>query len=601
MSSEVSRDVHIAWATALMSALAASGVTEVVVSPGSRSTPLVVGALATAGLAVRVVVDERAAGFFALGQARVTGRPTVLVCTSGTAVAHYLPAVIEASHARLPMVILSADRPFELHHASASQTIDQLDVLGRAVRHRAVLGVPEARPDALAALGRIGAQAVLASLHPDPGPVHLDVPFRKPLEPSVGSAPVGVRGALGERGAPRLFVPPLGVPDAAVDRLVAAVLGARRGLFVAGPRPWRESDRMADIARRFTERAGMPLLVEATSQLRFGRGDGGSASVVSGRFDAILPRVHDAVGAEPDLLIELGTPPTSAAYARLAASGAGRPRWVLHTHSLADPHATATDLVWGDPAEILERVTERLPEADSSRRSWRAAWSRAEAAVAREIERALPPERWVEPAIGRALIASLPEGTALLVGNSSPVRDIDAYGRVGGARLVVLHQRGAAGIDGLVAGTAGAATVFPGPVVAWIGDVSALHDLGGFACLGAAQRASGRPLVVVVVNNHGGRLFERLPVAGAVDSATFETFFLTPPAIDLASVAAAFGLSYERATSLSTFERALRAGLARGDLPTLVEAVVDPVESRSHRELLRASIDAALLDLGAPP
>ncbi|MEO7110550.1 MAG: 2-succinyl-5-enolpyruvyl-6-hydroxy-3-cyclohexene-1-carboxylic-acid synthase, partial [Polyangiaceae bacterium] len=228
-------NLHIAWAELLMSSLVASGIRNVVVSPGSRSTPLVLAAAKEMQLNSRVIVDERSAAFFALGQARASGSPTALICTSGTAAAHYFPAVIEASQAFVPLLVISADRPWEDRDTGASQTIDQVKMFGDYVRHFADLGPPDA--SAFRAVGRIAAQCVHSATSPTPGPVHLNVQFRKPLEPVSVATPESWRPALDEalrKGTPKIFSAPTGVDPNALGLVLEAV-AHDRGLIVCGP------------------------------------------------------------------------------------------------------------------------------------------------------------------------------------------------------------------------------------------------------------------------------------------------------------------------------------------------------------------------------
>ncbi|MEZ4404100.1 MAG: 2-succinyl-5-enolpyruvyl-6-hydroxy-3-cyclohexene-1-carboxylic-acid synthase, partial [Kofleriaceae bacterium] len=266
--------VQTAWAALVIGTLVDAGVTDLVLSPGSRSTPLALAAAATAGVRLQVVIDERTAGFFALGAARATGRPVALVCTSGSAAGHYLPAVIEAAHAGVPLVILTADRPPELHGAGASQTIDQQRLYGGFVRRFDDLGVADAAPGVLAAARRKLAQAVVAARGPHPGPVHVNLPLRKPLEPAPPATPdehaaVAAVAALRARPLPVTAPPDVRVPDSAIAAAAAACRAHPRGVIVVTAAGLaRRAHRDAVVA--LAARTGYPILAEAGSQLRFG-------------------------------------------------------------------------------------------------------------------------------------------------------------------------------------------------------------------------------------------------------------------------------------------------------------------------------------------
>lgn len=578
-------DIHSAWASLFARGLASAGVRDVVLSPGSRSTPLALAFAREEGLRVTPVVDERSAAFFALGQARLTGRPSALLCTSGTAGAHYLPAIVEASLAHVPLVAITADRPWELADAGAPQTIDQTKLFGPHVRWFAELGLPDA--GAFPAVLRIAARAVAAASHAVPGPVHVNARFRKPLEPVRAELREPWRGEVDAwmaRGAPRVVLPETRASSDAVERLVTRIRSSERAVLVLGPvASTRLSD--PDVAARLRRAvaglatsAGLGVFAEAASQARFGPETG--ALVVPG-FDALISAGALRGALRPDLLIEIFSPPTSGSYARLA--GADVARVLLAEHGLPDPHGTAEEVFIGDPIELLERVAEAFVGASRNRRwvddlSERAALEAAGAARATETGLS-------EPAIARQVVAALPDGAVLAIGNSLPIRDLDAFGGVSARAITVLHQRGASGIDGLVAGAAGARSVGAedAPVVLVLGDVSAQHDLGSFALLAGARA----PLVVVVVHNGGGRIFEELPIARDPSLAReLEALFVTPPPASaqglLAAVSRGFGVAHVEARDRATFGAALGQAL-RAPRATVVEAIVPESDGRARR------------------
>jgi 2-succinyl-5-enolpyruvyl-6-hydroxy-3-cyclohexene-1-carboxylate synthase len=562
-------NLHLAWARIFVRAAAFAGVSDAVLSPGSRSTPLALALAAEPGLRLHVIVDERSAAFFALGQARVTGRPSLLVCTSGTAGAHYLPAIIEAALSFVPMLVVTADRPWELYDAAAPQTIDQLKLFGDFVRHHAELGLPDAAPSAMRAVPRIAAQAVARSLHPTPGPVHLNARFRKPLEPVVVAGPEPwepLAATLLTRGAPAVIAPSPSLDAAAVASLVDRVDHAERGLIVCGPAALDRGagrDAILDLARR----TGFPLLAEGTSQVRFG---GDRAGVVDcGPFDAVLRAPGFRAGHSPDLILQIGAPPTSTAYAELAA-GAGAARVVIAEHGWNDPQSDASAIVLADPVALARAVAAKIaPRAAGS--PWSLAFARAGAMAQAIADRASAAPALGEGAVACATVGSCPEGALLVVGNSTPVRDLDAFCRPSSRALRVVHQRGASGIDGLVSGAAGAGSVASGPVALLLGDISMVHDLGALGLLARAEH----PLVVVVVQNGGGRIFDQLPVARSADPAVFERCFATPQAVHFEQAAAAFDVPYARAATRAALDEALAAAWGRRGA-TLIEAIVAP-------------------------
>jgi 2-succinyl-5-enolpyruvyl-6-hydroxy-3-cyclohexene-1-carboxylate synthase len=582
----VTGDLHSAWARLLVGALVDAGVSDFVVSPGSRSTPLAL-AVASSGARAKVVVDERAAAFFALGQARVVGRPSALVCTSGTAGAHYLPAVIEASEQGVPLVIVTADRPWELVGCGASQTIDQAKLFGDFVRWFVDVGAPDPSPSAIHGVARVAAQAVARSLGPSAGPVHVNARFRKPLEP-VDDAP-GEWGPIAAAarahvtratGSPR-------APDLEHVRAVMARLArAERGVVVAGPaRLGSRAER--DAALALAAALGFPLVAESTSQLRFGDANGATRA---GPLDLTL-RAIEALG--PDVVLQLGAAPVTAAYAAVAERAAARV--VVSPHGWADPWSAAGDHLACDVGAFAAAALAALSERRGASTAWLDRVARLDA-VARGLVRAhLEAAPFADGHVARGLRDACPAGALLVVGNSSPVRDLDLWCGEGGAPLDVVHQRGAAGIDGLVAGAAGAHDAARRPTALLLGDVSLAHDLGGLAL---APR-DGAPLVIVVVDNGGGRIFEALPVVDRVDAATFDRFFVTAPTIDASTAAAAFALPCARAETPRQLARALDDAFARAGT-TVVHAVVPRGGAARELRELRAAFAASVIQGDQP-
>ena len=560
--------VQTLWARTIVRALADAGVAAVVLSPGSRSTPIA-AALVGSSLPVHVVVDERAAGFFALGLARASGAPAALVCTSGTAPAHYYPAVIEAAMAEVPLVVISADRPPEMHGGGAAQTIDQTRLYGAHARSFVDLGPPAGDELALRAARRRVIQAVLAARAPRPGPVQVDVPLRKPLEPAEPGTDAQRElasrlGALSTRVAPP--APPR-ADDGAVAALAAALAAARRPFVVAGPRgldPARDAAVAAAVSR-LARRRGAAVLAETTSQLR---GALDPEVTCLDRFDLVL-----AAGAcpPPDLVVQLGAEPVAAAWPGFLAAHPGVPRWVVAEHPWPDPHSSAAGGVLGDVADALARATAAAPALAD------AAWLAEVAAAERRAAAIAEPLVDGEPAMIRAALAGA--GDALVVlGNSLPVRVAD---HVWTGRARIASQRGASGIDGLIAGAAGAAAA-GGHVVLVLGDVSFAHDVGSLALLRRAD------VTVVVIDNRGGRIFEALPVAGAVTPADFARLWLTAPDLDVVAIARGFGLSAE--TIRSADELAAQVAARR---TTILHVPVAPSSARTFRETVIAQLREA--------
>jgi 2-succinyl-5-enolpyruvyl-6-hydroxy-3-cyclohexene-1-carboxylate synthase len=591
-------DLHSAWARLFAASLAQCGVAQAVISPGSRSTPL---ALALAAeLPTTVLHDERVAAFFALGQARASGRPSVVLATSGTAPGHWLPAAMEACESGLPLLLVSADRPWEVQQAQASQTVDQLRLFGHHARAFFELGLPDAHPVALRAVPRIAAQAVLATLYPQAGAVHVNAHFRKPLEPQTSDGHEPWRAtidAVVAAGAPRLWPPLVGPDPRAVGELVARVRAAARGVLVAGPLAAPPAAALRESVQRFLAASGYVLLAEATSQLRFGL-DERAAPV--GAFDALLrsPRLRRHL--RPDLALELGAPAVSASWQAWLDGGDAPTRVVLPGMRPADPAGGARAVLLGPLAELLDAATAQLsvlPRADAEAAvAYRQHWQQAESAAwAARAQAEAADGRLHEDQIAPLLRAALPADAWLAVGNSSPVRDLDHDLPPDSRALGLLHQRGAAGIDGLVAGAAGARSVVAPPLALLLGDVSLLHDAGGLA---AAAAVAG-PLAIVVVNNDGGRIFERLPLGRDEGmAAARERLFVTPHGRSFDGLAATWDLPYARVDTPAALGRALAQALQAGE-PMLIEACPAAAGSARRAALLAAMAAAAEQAVGA--
>lgn len=531
-------------AAVLARSLVAGGVRHVVASPGSRSTPLVLAFAERTDARVHMVLDERVAGFVALGLARVAG-PVVLLCTSGSAGAHWLPAVIEARHSRVPLILLTADRPPELHGCGAPQTVPQGELFSPFSLLSVDLGAPSPEVDPRW-LRTVAARLLDAAR----GPVHANVPFREPLW-----AP-GLEGAPAVE--PARVLRPRPVPDEDMVCAVAARLRGR-GLIVAGPRAAAPGDRtLGPAVERLAAALGWPVIAEPLSQLR-----GGAM--------AAIPEME-----APDVVLRFGQPPTSKrAAARLAQA---ETILVDPDGDWLDPDHAATLLLAVDPAPLCEALTPRVTACDPT---WAAAW-RAADLHARARAEALC-DGWWEGAVARVVAAALPETGLLHVASSMPVRDLDTFFPPD-ARAAVTANRGVNGIDGTLATAVGQALAWPGPVAALVGDLAFVHD---HAALHAA-RALGARLVVVVVDNGGGGIFGTLPVAR--HEGAFERLFLTPQPGDLGAMAAGQGARVARVGDLGALRGALGEALRRmeGDEPgvTVIHAVVDRDEAKARRARL---------------
>ncbi|MDP9118884.1 MAG: 2-succinyl-5-enolpyruvyl-6-hydroxy-3-cyclohexene-1-carboxylic-acid synthase, partial [Actinomycetota bacterium] len=537
-------DISLTCAVALVDGLVAGGAVHACVSPGSRSTPLALALARDPRVRVHVHLDERSSGFFALGLAKVGPSPVIVATTSGTAAAELFPAVIEASQSRMPLVLLTADRPPRMRGTGANQAIVQPGLFGGYVRTSIDLPVP-ATPGQEAWWRQATRDAYDAMSADPPGPVHLNCPFEEPLMPSSDlQMPIG--------GEERFEWPPR--PEAALDpeeseRLTGIVSGARGAVVVGG---W-PGDISSDV-RFWSDVLGWPVLAEPTSTARR---PGSSLAAGQALIESAWADAH-----RPEVAIQFGAAPTTRATRAFVASAetlvvADRfhldpdPDRVASWRVAVDPDAlpsalgrhpvmqkgigiALTDAHTED--EIQERWRGRIDPAPDD---WREAWRAADRVARIAMDDAM--NGWdepFEPRVARDVAAWAPDGGFLFVGNSTPVRDLD-LAMAPRDDVRVLANRGASGIDGLVSTTLGVAAADRGPTVALLGDLSFLHDAG--AILWNAPRVF--QLTIVVVNNGGGHVFSLLPQR---DLPEHRELFVTPQAVDIGGLCAAAGAGYDR-------------------------------------------------------
>lgn len=556
-------------ATAAVAALLAHGVRDLVVSPGSRSTPLVLAfeAARAAGLCdVHPVVDERAAAFFALGLSRASHAPVALVSTSGSAAGHWLPAFIEAAATGVPLIGLSANRPHDLHGAGAPQTVPQHDLFGAHARRFLHLPAPTpGAPDARWAAAAL-ADAIAAAVGPHPGPVHIDLAFRKPLWSWSPDAPVVVAPATARHTPGRLQ------PDLdALEALAGRLSHLERGAIVAGPLEPAAARRIRGPLLDLAAHLGWPILADCASGLRFG---------ARPAPDPVIAH-HDALTRAPlddaEIVLRVGRVPTSKPTTAWLARHAGRTVLLADDGQRHDPDHVGAELIAGDAAASLRALLSRVaPAPQGWLPRWRALDDRAAALVASENAR----ETLWGGAIAHRLVARLPEGAALHLASSLPIRDVDSFAGASHRRLEVFASRGANGIDGTLATAFGEALRHPGPLALLVGDVAFLHDLASLATV--APALADRPVTIVIVDNGGGGIFDFLPIADG-DPETFERYFLTPPSADIAALTRAFGVSYDAPGTPAELDAALDAALESPGVH-VVHATID--REGDHRQHL---------------
>jgi 2-succinyl-5-enolpyruvyl-6-hydroxy-3-cyclohexene-1-carboxylate synthase len=576
-------DVQAAFCSVLVDEWVRAGVTDAVASPGSRSTPLVIALDENRHIRVHVVLDERAAGFVALGLALASRRPAVVATTSGTAAVELHPAVTEAFHAGVPLIAATSDRPPELHQVGAPQTVEQEGVFAGAARWSAAPGVAD-----LATSGswRSVASRCVAEALAGSGPVHVNLAFREPL---LGSARRVTAPEGRPNGAPwhALAAGTRSPAPGSVDRLLS--YAGRRGLIVAGGGARLDPEAVVDAARRL----GWVVMADPRSGCRIPHGP------VVAAADALL-RVPEIAGWRPDLVLRLGAPWASKVVNQwLAALPASVPQVLVDPDGRwLDPDRSASEVLRADPDALMSalganveqpagRVGGRSPDEPGGE-TWPQRWEAAEAEAQAAFESELAAGAALdmsEPGVARAVLAGVPADGLLVTSSSMPVRDVEWYAapRTG---ATVLANRGANGIDGVLATSIGAALASRQPTVAILGDLAFLYDAGSL--LWAAGRDVA--LTVVVVDNNGGGIFSFLPQAAALESDRFERYWGTPHGIDPADVAAGYGVDVVVAEDRGALDAAV-AGAAKPGVRVVVVRSDRTANVAAHDRLHQAVSD----------
>ncbi|MEF8839311.1 MAG: 2-succinyl-5-enolpyruvyl-6-hydroxy-3-cyclohexene-1-carboxylic-acid synthase [Haloarculaceae archaeon] len=633
------------WGRVIVDELAAGGLRAACLAPGSRSTPLAMAVAQHDDIEVFSHLDERSAAFFALGRSKRSGEPTAVVCTSGTAAANCHPAVIEADQSRVPLVVLTADRPAELHDSGANQTVDQGDLYGDAVRWARTVPEPAPEPRRVRSLRVAVARALGAARAPDPGPVHCNVPLAKPLEPTPiegdvpedfeATAPLAATGREGPFVSRMAGRPTLS--DREVEALAGALADANRGLIVAGPAVGDavSTDALARLAAQWY----VPVLADPLSDHRFGPHVEDLA--VCGGYDGYLAAVD---WPDPDLVIRFGASPTSKVLRTYLGAADARQIVVDPAGRWPEAEFTATDLVRADPTATAAALAEALesgvrgtgPTGSVAREPGvaddgeavagaaddgevRAGAAKGETAASDAASAGTPPEwrkrfesaeteywRLLEEAAGDrffeggilastvagAVAATESDGSGsrvptLYVSNSMPVRDLDRFARPRPESITALGNRGASGIDGVTSSALGAGSVTDDPVVLVTGDLAYYHDMNGLLALGRF----GLDATIVLVNNDGGGIFHMLPIEDF--DPPFTDQFRTPHGLDFDPTGALYDLEYERVSDRESLERSVRESVRHAGA-TVLEARVDAEASHRFRETLEERVTARL-------
>ena len=571
------------YANTFVDALIASGLRHVCLAPGSRHTPLVL-ALARRQDEIDLYshLDERSAAFFALGLALAAAEPAAIVCTSGSAAANCFPAIVEAHQSRVPLIVLTADRPPELRASGANQTIDQIKLYGDYADWFYDAPLPEADPPPVALRNlRSLAARVYAMAARKRGVVHVNLPYRKPLEPENEAAdepkidrcaPAHVDG---NRKTLALGLAPL---------LSADVL-RRKGIIYFGHGSCRseaERERMLPWAAELSRVSGFPILAEFTSNMR--------AANTLGAYESFMnsPALDFS---QVEVLIRFGAPPLSKGMQDFLARDQLRVHiYCSRAGEWADDSHSITHHLVVDPASVS------LAEWDcrgSNRRrdDWSKTWSAADQSARQVIAREMAAGAYFDGAVLYDVVDLMPARSALFAGNSLPVRHLDQFALSNGKPMLAFANRGASGIDGNVSTALGiGAARKPAPLVAVLGDITLYHDMNGLLAI----KRCDVPLTIVLLNNEGGGIFQRLPIRRFEPA--FSDYFITAHGLEFAHAAALHNLNYIRADDRASFRRAFSESVGR-TASTLIEVRTDAATDLKRRNAIMATVHQKLKTL----
>lgn len=611
-------DPLYAYVGAFVDELWRGGLHHVVICPGSRSTPLAMAFAARQGeMRIWMHVDERSAGFFALGLAKRSGQPVALVCTSGTAAANFFPAVVEANLSHVPLVVLTADRPPELRDNGAPQTIDQLRLYGPHTKWFAEIALPDASPAALRYIRTQAARAIATAAATPAGPVHLNLPFREPLVPVKGEGTrhegregdedhegvedISSKRASLERPAPYVAVSEgaAGHGDPAVVRHVAEQCCQHtRGLIVVGAHRHQE---LPKHIVALAEVLGYPVLADPLSGVRACAGTAAEQTVITS-YDAFLRDADFVQSAPPEIILRFGAMPTSKPVLQYIQRYAGVPLLVIgDAGSWEDPTQLATEIIHTQPSGFCHDLIEAVRDWQAAQRitpqpsAWLARWRAANRATIEALRAGIA--AFTDPFEGRVfteLAEILPESATLVLSNSMPIRDCDTF-FWGAPGVRILGNRGANGIDGVISTALGVSAAQPEhPVVLVIGDLAFYHDMNGLL----AAKLHKLNLTIILVNNDGGGIFSFLAQADYPEH--FEQLFGTPTGLDFRPAVEMYGGTYTLAEDWDTFRTAAQQGIADPGVH-VVEIRTDRARNvAQHRELWQ-HVHTALLERGVIP
>ncbi|MBO1005976.1 2-succinyl-5-enolpyruvyl-6-hydroxy-3-cyclohexene-1-carboxylic-acid synthase [Pseudogracilibacillus auburnensis] len=562
------QEILAVYLSSFISGLVQSGVKDIVISPGSRSTPLALIAAEHRNMEVYVNVDERSAAFFALGLAKASKKPVALLCTSGTAAANYYPAIIEANLTGVPLIVLTADRPHELRDVGAPQAIDQLHLYGDHVKWFAEMALPESGARQLKYTKTTAIRAVKEAMVKPKGPVHLNFPLREPLIPSMDllQNKVTDSGLAIESG--QLVLPP-----SKVRELLEEWSPVERGLIICGP---IDEPDFPNAVQMLAIKLGFPILADPLSQVR--SNVAGEHSIIDS-YDAILKSEEARDALQPELIIRFGGIPVSKSLS-IFLNGIQNAEHVVVDGSSGwrDPNNVATKMIFSDETELCKEMAGMISDK-KKKSSWMNTWKSLDEITKQTIATSIIPQNELdEGKVIYELAKLLPVESTVFVGNSMPIRDMDTFFHVTEKNIRIMANRGANGIDGVVS-TALGASIYERPLFLVIGDLSFFHDLNGLL----AAKMHKLNINIIVINNDGGGIFSFLPQAN--EPTYFDLLFGTPTGLNFEHAVKMYHGQYTKVLAWEDFHVAMMEAVSHEGL-NVIEVPTDRAKNlTSHRQI----------------
>jgi 2-succinyl-5-enolpyruvyl-6-hydroxy-3-cyclohexene-1-carboxylate synthase len=521
-----------AYTAAFVAELVQTGVTEAVVSPGSRSTPMAMVMAEHPGLNVHIHVDERSAAFFALGIAKASGKPVAILCTSGTAAANYFPAIAEANISRIPLIVITSDRPHELRDVGAPQAIDQIRLYGHHVKWFVEMAIPEQSDEMLRYVRSVCGRAAATALQAPSGPVHLNFPFREPLIPRIDNENVF---QLKER--PRRYVNvrngALTIDKNDMSEIAAAINEHENGIIVCGQ---MEDEAFTEMLTMLSDRLNFPILADPLSQLRSGKH---STENVIDAYDTFLRNADAKSDLKPTMILRFGSMPVSKALTIFLKENYQAEHFVVDgAGGWRDPAVLSTEMIYCNETTFCQTL---LSEVKANKnQQFLHKWQALNRLTKDSLTVIKDTTELSESRLFYQLAEMIPDHANLFVGNSMPIRDLDSFFHNNEKSIRILANRGANGIDGTISTALGAAAVSSQPSYLVLGDLTFFHDLNGLL----AAKLYPIDITIIIVNNNGGGIFSFLPQAEHPKH--FELLFGTPLDLDFEHVVRMYNGKFTR-------------------------------------------------------